>query len=361
MGSLLMERFRGLPAYVPGAHREGTDVLRLNTNESPYPPSAGVRAAVAAQIDSLQYYNDPDCTALLEALAALHGVSPDQVMAANGSDEVLYFAFMAFADGAHPIVLPDVTYGYYELFAAALGVPLRRVPLKADFSLDSRDYLDAEGMVVIANPNAPTGMAIPPEEVGCIAAANPGRVVLIDEAYVDFGAGSALPLIAQYDNLLIVRTFSKSRSMAGGRLGYALGASTLIAQLSVIRNAVNLYSVGRMTQAAGVAVCREDGYYRENCRRIIAAREYTAQALTARGFEVLPSLGNFVFARCRRMDAATLLAALAARGILVRHFDAPRTREYLRITIGTIEDMHRLVLTLDHILKEVDDHAQCAR
>ncbi|MGN0997812.1 MAG: pyridoxal phosphate-dependent aminotransferase [Candidatus Ventricola sp.] len=345
----LMARHRALPRYVPGTHEEDAEVVRLNTNESPYPPSPGVAQAVAGEIDRLQFYNDPDCTALRRAFARVLGVQPENVLAGNGSDEVLYWAFLAFADGTHPIALPDVTYGYYDLFAAAHGIPLHRIPLRADFSVNPEDYIGLNETIVLANPNAPTGLALPPAQVERIARSNPRSVLILDEAYVDFGADTCLPLMDACPNLLITRTFSKSRSLAGARLGFGIGCPALIAELETVRNAVNLYSVSRMAQAAGVASCREDAYYRDNCARIVRARAYTTQALRARGFTVADSLGNFVFARCAFMDAGALQEKLAARGILVRHWDAPRIGDYLRITIGTQAQMEALMAAIDDI------------
>ncbi len=347
--SFLLKRHQALPVYVPGDHEEGVGVIRLNTNESPYPPSPGVAAAVAEQIDSLQFYNDPDCTQIKAALAKTYGVTPKNVTVTNGSDELLYLAFMAFADGEHPIALPDVTYGYYDLFAAALDIPMERIPLRDDFTVDFSDYCGIGKMIVLANPNAPTGYALRIDQIEEIVKSNPQNVVLIDEAYIDFGAESALPLIQKYDNLLIVRTFSKSRSMAGARIGFGFGSERIIADIETMRNAVNLYSVSRMAQAAGVAALEENDYYMDNCRRIMNAREYTIRMLREQGFEVLPSLGNFVFARPSGMGAAALKAQLALRGILVRHFDKPRVRDYLRITIGTMAQMQALDAAIEMI------------
>jgi len=349
MTSFLLERHKNLPAYVPGDHAEGTEFIRLNTNESPYPPSAGVAAAIAGEVKSLGYYNDPDCTALRGALAQLYGVLPQQVIAVNGSDELLYFAFIAFCDETHPIALPDITYGYYDLFAATHGIPMVKIPLKEDFTIDYRDYLGIEKTIVFPNPNAPTGFALPLWQIEEIAKSNPKNVLIVDEAYVDFGAETALPLIEKYPNLLIVRTFSKSRSMAGARLGYGFAQESLIAQIETIRNAVNVYSVNRMTQAAGIAACKENDYYMENCRKIMEAREYTTNMLREQGFEVLDSLGNFVFAKPRGMGAAALKAQLAQRGILVRHWDKPRIRDYLRISIGTMQEMQALDAAIEMI------------
>ena len=345
----LMKRHAGLPAYEPGDHKEGDGFIRLNTNESPFPPSPGVAAAVAREIGSLQFYNDPDCTQIRRALAKSYGVTEKNVTVSNGSDELLYFAFMAFADETHPLVLPDITYSYYDLFAAALGVTIERIPLKDDFTIDYRDYCGVEKTIVLANPNAPTGYLLPLWQIGEIAGSNPQNVVIIDEAYIDFGGDSALKLIDQYENLLVVRTFSKSRSMAGARLGFGFGSERIIADIETIRNAMNLYSVNRMTQAAGVAALEENDYYMENCKRIVAAREYTTKMLREQGFEVLDSMTNFVFAKPRGMSAAALKEQLAQRGILVRHWDKPRVRDYLRITIGTMQQMQALDAAIEMI------------
>ncbi len=345
----LLEKHRGLPAYVPGDHEEGGGLVRLNTNESPYPPSPGVAKAIAGEVSKLGYYNDPDCAALRAALAGLYGVKPEQVIATNGSDELLYFAFLAFADENHPIALPDITYGYYDLFAAAHGIPLEKVPLKADFTIDYRDYLGIGKTIVFPNPNAPTGYAMPVWQMAEIAKSNPENVLIVDEAYVDFGAETCLPLIGEYPNVLIVRTFSKSRSMAGARLGYGFACESLIAELETMRNAINLYSVNRMTQAAGIAAVEENDYYMANCQRIIETREYTTKMLREQGFEVLGSKANFVFARPKAMNAKTLAVQLRERGILVRHWDKDRIRDYLRITIGAMQEMQALECAIEMI------------
>ena len=345
----LVNALRGLPRYEPGEHEEGEGFVRLNTNESPFPPSPGVAKAVAAQIDRLQFYNDPDCTALRAAFAQGIGVTPDCVLCGNGSDEVLYWAFMAFADATHPILLPDVTYSYYDLFASALCIPLERVPLKEDFTVNAADYCGAGKTVRRATQNAPTGYALPVSDIEEIVRSNPQNVVIIDEAYADFGAESCVPLIWRYPNLLVTRTFSKARSLAGARIGFAVGCPALIAELNRVRNAVNLYSVSRMAQAAGIAAIADNDYTLANCRKIVEARDYTTRMLRAQGFEVISSLGNFVFARPRAMSAAALAERLRERGILVRHWDKERIGDYLRITIGTMQEMQALEAAIEMI------------
>lgn len=343
MKSYLRENHRSLPAYVPGTHEEGNDVIRLNTNESPFPPSASVLEAIAAESTRLNFYNDPDCTDLIQALSRKEGVEPENLVVGNGSDQVLQLAFLAFAGPECPIVLPDITYSYYDLFAALYEIPLRRIPLREDFRICPADYSRAGGMIVFPNPNAPTGLALTRAEIAGILEANPDHVVLVDEAYVDFGAETVVPLIRTFPNLLVVRTFSKSGSLAGIRLGYGMGSPELIADLARIRNAVDLYGVNRLAQAAGAAACRDWSYYEQNCRRIMNSRTYTTEALGRLGFTVLPSQGNFIFARPAAVSAAFVREKLSERGILVRHFRGGRTEDWLRITIGTEAEMQQLV------------------
>ncbi|MBQ8092450.1 MAG: histidinol-phosphate transaminase [Clostridia bacterium] len=350
MKTFLMPVHRALPAYVPGTHEESGNVIRLNTNESPYPPSPEVLGAIASESSKLNFYNDPDCTVLIEALSAHLGVGTANILAGNGSDQILQLAFLAFADGDNPVTLPDVTYSYYDLFAALYGIPLRRIKLEPDFSMNPAAWQSAEGMLVFPNPNAPTGLALQRSEIEGMLQAHPDQVVLVDEAYVDFGAETAVPLIRQYPNLLVVRTFSKSGSLAGIRLGYAVGSESLIADLAKVRNAVDLYGVNRLAQAAGTAACRHWTYYEENCRRIVDARRETTEGLRALGFTVTDSLGNFVFVRPARISASDLQKRLMDRGILVRHFKTERTNDWLRITIGTMDEMKKLLDACREIL-----------
>ena len=300
-------------------------------------------------------YNDPDCAALHAALARENGVTPDCVLAANGSDEALYLAFLAYADEAHPICLPDVTYGYYALFAALHHIPIRRVPLREDFTVDLAAMARERGMIVLANPNAPTGLAVSPQEIDALCASDPGRIVLIDEAYVDFGAATCAGLIARRENLLVVRTFSKSRSMAGARLGYALACPARIAELARIHNAAGLYSVSAMAQAMGIAACQEDDYYRANCARIAASREYAAREMEGLGFLMTRSLGNFLFVRHPRLPGDALREGLARRGVLVRGIDAPRARDYCRISVGTRRQMETMIAAARDCLRAAEE------
>lgn len=353
MSRYFSPRYSMLVPYVPGEQPQDRRYLKLNTNESPFPPSPGVLAAVAEEAARLNLYSDPDARALRAKMAQTYGVTPDRVIVSNGSDEVLNFAFMAFSSDERPLVFPDLTYGFYPVFANLNRLPYTEIPVKDDLSIDPADYCGTgKKTVVIANPNAPTGRFLPLSEIEKIVSANPDGVVIVDEAYIDFGGESAVPLTDKYDNLLVVGTFSKSRSMAGARLGFAIGAPDLVADLNTIRNSVNPYNVNRMTLAAGVAALDDAAYYRENCEKIVAAREWTAAKLAALGFAVIPSTANFLFARHPAIGGRELYLTLKERGILIRHFDKPRIRDYNRITVGTKEQMRTLVASIETILKE---------
>lgn len=352
MSRYLIDKYQSLEAYTPGEQPRDMQYVKLNTNESPYPPAPGVVEAVQAEAGRLQLYSDPVCADLRDALAARYGVARENVFVSNGSDDILNFAFMAF--GSPRVYFPEISYGFYPVYAELHGIEARPVPLKADFSIDPTDYMALDGFVAIANPNAPTGMALGVAQIEDIVASNPGHVVLIDEAYVDFGAESSVPLTAKYDNLLVVQTFSKSRSMAGARLGFAIANAGLISDLERIKFSTNPYSVNRMTLAAGLATLKADDACMENCRRVISTREATVARLRQMGFEVLPSKANFVFARHPHADGGDLYRQLKARGVLVRHFDTPRIKDYLRITIGAPEQMEALFEKLEEILSGTD-------
>ncbi len=343
-----------LVPYTPGEQPRDRRYVKLNTNESPFPPPPEVAEAARAAAAEGNLYPDPRCTELRAALAASLGVIPEEVTVGNGSDEILNFAFLAFCDGAHPAVFPDVTYGFYPVFADLNGVPYRTVPLEEDFSVDPMKYAGTEGTLFLANPNAPTGIALSPEEVERILRRDPDRVVVLDEAYVDFGARTCVPLIRKYENLLVTRTFSKSRSMAGARLGYAAGQPELIRDLETVRYSTNPYNLDRATMASGIASLRNDAYNRENCRTVARVREEVRSELGALGFETTDSAANFLFARHPEMEGGALYRALRARGILVRHFDAPRISDYNRITVGTRDQMDVLVSALRAILTECE-------
>lgn len=342
----------GLTPYTPGEQPRERTYIKLNTNESPFPPSEKAIAAVAEATARLQLYSDPTCRALTDALAATYGVDPAEVICTNGSDEVLDFAFQAFCDKQIPAAFPDITYGFYPVFAARNGIPYVTVPLKDDFTLDIKDYFGIGKTVFIANPNAPTGIALTREQVRQILEANPDNVVVIDEAYVDFGAESCVPLIHTYPNLLVTQTFSKSRSMAGARLGFGIGSRDLITDLHTIRYSTNPYNVNSATMAAGVGVLADEAYTKSNCRTVMDNRAWTMKALSDRGFTMTDSKANFIFAAHPALDGKALYLALKERGILVRHFDSPRIADYNRITVGTMEQMQALIAAIDTVMKE---------
>lgn len=352
MSRFFSKRFASLEAYTPGEQPQDQQYVKLNTNESPYPPSPRTRAAVSdGELAALNLYPDPTGTRLRKTLAARYGVKPENVLLANGSDEVLSFAFMAFCDAETPVAFPDISYGFYPVYAALYGIEAQEIPLRDDFSVDVDAFCAARGMCVLANPNAPTGMALPLSEIERILASDPNRVVLVDEAYVDFGTQTALPLLERYENLLIVRTYSKSRSMAGARLGFALGSEALIRDLETIRFSTNPYNLNRLTLLLGEAAIADDAYYAENCEKIAQTREATAARLQALGFTLTPSMANFLFAKHPAISGEALYRGLKARGVLVRHFEKPRIADYVRITIGTPEQMDALFTAVEDILK----------
>ena len=353
MSRFFSEKYAALTPYVPGEQPRDMQYLKLNTNESPYPPIPAVVEAARVEAARANLYSDPTALALRQAVGARYGVSPDEVIAVNGSDEALNFAFMAFCDDRRPAVFPDITYGFYPVFARLNGVPYEEIPLRDDFTVDPEDYAARPGKTVfLANPNAPTGIFLPLAAVERIAASDPARVVVVDEAYVDFGGESALSLVPQYPNLLVVRTFSKSRSLAGARLGFAVGQAALIADLETIRNSTNPYNVNRMTLAMGKASLENDAVNMQNCETVAAVRDQTAEALRSLGFTVTDSSANFLFARHPAIGGETLYRKLKARGILVRHFSLPRIRDYNRITVGTAEQMKTFTAAVREILED---------
>ena len=352
MSRYLDAKYQPLVAYVPGEQPRDMQYVKLNTNENPYPPAPGVIEAVQAEAGRLELYSDPVCADLRDALAGRYGVNRENVFVSNGSDDILNFAFMAFGGSGDRAYFPDISYGFYKVYAELFGHAYCQIPLREDFSIDPTDYLALNGFIAIANPNAPTGLALSRAQIEDILQSNPEHVVLIDEAYVDFGAESCVELTAKYDNLLVVQTYSKSRSMAGARLGFAIANAALIADLEKIKFSVNPYSVNRMTLAAGLATLKADEYCMENCRRVVETRRKTVDRLRLLGFEVLDSRANFVFARRPGSDGGWLYRELKARGVLVRHFDTPRIRDYLRITVGTPAQMNVLFENLEEITKQ---------
>ena len=349
MSRFLKKQYQLLDAYTPGEQPRDAEYIKLNTNESPYPPAPSVvETMTAQQVEQLRLYSDPTAKELKEKLAGLYAVKPENVFVSNGSDEILNFAFMAF--GGQGVVFPEISYGFYEVYAGLYQLDYEKIPLDSDFALDFEKYCGKNKMVVIANPNAPTGMSIPVWQVEELLKSNPDSLVLIDEAYVDFGGETCLGLIETYDNLLVVRTFSKSRCLAGGRLGYAFANPAIIADLEKIKYSTNPYNVNRLTLLLGAATVDAEDYYREKCAEIIQTREWTKKQLEKLGFFVLPSDTNFLFAKTGRMDGGQLYETLKSRGILVRHFKNLKISQYNRITIGTKEQMEILINTLKEVL-----------
>ena len=352
MSRFLTNKLSGLTPYTPGEQPKDMLYIKLNTNESPFPPSESVREAVLEESRKLQLYSDPEVTRVREKIAQIYNVKPSQVIVTNGSDEVLNFAFMAFSDENNPVVFPDITYGFYPVFAELNQIPFTEIPLESDFTINPEDYMGINKTIVIANPNAPTGIELSLNQIENIVKSNPNNVVIVDEAYVDFGAQSAAGLVDVYDNLLVIQTFSKSRSMAGARLGFGLGNEKLISDLNTIRYFTNPYNVNRMTEAAGVAALKDNSYYMNNCKIIMENREWTVKELEKLGFEVLPSKANFVFAKSDKIDGERLYLELKKRGVLIRHFTKEKICQFNRITIGTKEQMQKLIETITEILQE---------
>ncbi len=352
MSRFFSEKYKELEAYTPGEQPKERKYIKLNTNESPFPPSPSVIEGARAEAERLMLYSDPECTPLVSKFSEVFGVDKDSVIMTNGSDEVLNFAFMAFSDADHPIVFPNITYGFYPVFAALNGIPYEEIPLKEDFSVDYRDYVGIGKNIVIANPNAPTGLTLSLSEIEGIVKSNPDNVVIIDEAYVDFGGESAIGLTKKYNNLLVTGTFSKSRSLAGARLGFGVACPELIADLNTIKYSTNPYNVNRMTMAAGYNALCDNDYYMDNCKRIIANRQFTKKALEDLEFSVLDSKANFLFAQSDRISGEELYKKLKAGGILVRHFGKKEIENFNRITIGTMDEMKALLSEIESILKE---------
>lgn len=339
--------------YTPGEQPADQQYVKLNTNESPFPPSPGVVEAVTrAQLEKLNLYSDPTCAALCGAIAKRNGLAPEQVIAGNGSDELLFFAFRAFCGAEQGAAYADITYGFYPVWAEFFHLQSSVIPLREDFTLNVDDYADFSGTVFIANPNAPTGMAVPVGDIRRLLEADPGRVVVVDEAYVDFGAESCVSLLRECDNLLIIQTYSKSRSLAGGRIGFAMGSAELIADLNRVKYSFNPYNVNRLSIVAGAAAMEDEAYFQTCTAAIQATRARSARELEELGFTVLPSAANFIFARCGRISGGELYRRLKAAGILVRWFDKPRISDYIRITIGSDEQMEQLTGTLKQLLEK---------
>ncbi|MGB9193196.1 MAG: histidinol-phosphate transaminase [Azonexus sp.] len=343
-----------LTPYVPGEQPKIANLIKLNTNENPYPPSPKVLAAIQAELGAdaarLRLYPDPSADLLKAAVARLHGVTPQQVFVGNGSDEVLAHVFMALLKHEAPILFPDITYSFYPVYCGLYGVDYVTVPLADDFSIDPADYMQPNGGIIFPNPNAPTGRLLGLAAIERILKANPDSVVVVDEAYVDFGGETAISLVDRHDNLLVVHTLSKSRSLAGLRVGFAVGHPALIEALERVKNSFNSYPLDRLAIAGAVAALDDAEHFERTRQAVIATRDTLTAELQSLGFDVLPSAANFIFARHPQRDAAQLAQALRALSIIVRHFRLPRIDQFLRITVGTDAECKALTQALRGIL-----------
>lgn len=345
------ELARGLSPYVPGEQPQIADLVKLNTNESPFGPSPrAIEAIRLAANDTLRLYPDPQSARLRDVLADFHGVEPEQVFVGNGSDEVLAHAFAGLLKQPEPVLFPDITYSFYPVYCRLLGVNHETVPLDAEMRIGIADYFGRGGAVIIANPNAPTGIALSRSDIEQLVSKRADAPVVIDEAYVDFGAETAIPLIRDHPNLLVVQTLSKSRALAGLRVGYAIGDCALIEALTRVKDSFNSYPLGRPAQAGAIAAIQDEAYFRQTLATIVENRENLTATLIRLGFDVLPSSANFIFARHPGHDGRVLSAALRERAVLVRHFSGPRVSDFIRITIGSKAELDRLTAALAEIL-----------
>lgn len=353
MSKYLSSRFASIEPYTPGEQPRVSGLIKLNTNESPFPPSPKVIDAVdREQVSRLNLYSDPVCADLINAVADELGVAPENIMPGNGSDEILAFAFEAFCDEAHQPVFADMTYGFYPVFCELFGLKPTIIPLDKDLKVVPDDYIGLDRPIFIANPNAPTGLALGLADIERIVSGN-DSIVLIDEAYVDFGAESAVSLTGRYDNLIVARTFSKSRNLAGARLGFAVADAGLITDLNKMKFSFNPYNINRLTSVAGIAAIRDRDYFNDCVGKIRAAREYTVSELEKRGFTTPESKANFIFPEHNAMPGEYYFKELRKRNILVRYFPAERSKNHVRITIGSFEQMKMLINGTDDILKQV--------
>ena len=342
---------RRVVPYTPGEQPQVTDVVKLNTNENPYPPSPSVRAILEDfEYGRMRLYPDPDSSVLVDAIAKRYNVKSSQVFAGVGSDDVLAIAFMTFFGSEKPVIFPNITYSFYDVWADVYRIPYKQIPLNSDFTINREDYITENGGIVIANPNAPTGVMETIENIEYIVKNNPDSVVIIDEAYVDFGGESCLPLVEKYENLLVVQTYSKSRSMAGMRIGFAIGSEKLIKYMNDVKFSINSYTMNPITQLCGAASMADEEYFRETVDRIIATRERSKARLADLGFVFPDSKTNFIFASPQKVSAQVIFEELKKRNIFVRYWNKPIICDYLRISIGTDEEMDRLFNALEEII-----------
>ncbi len=352
MSRFFSPKYSSLTPYTPGEQPQERKYLKLNTNESPFPPSPLAQRLARDAAGDCQLYSDPECRALVNTAAESFGVEKENLLFTNGSDEILNFAFMAFCDSEHPAVFPNITYGFYPVFAELNNIPYEEIPLKDDFSIDINDYIGINKTIFIANPNAPTGIALSKADIERIVASNPDNVVVVDEAYVDFGAESSLSLTKKYDNVLVCQTFSKSRSLAGARLGFGIGSKALINDLNTIKYSTNPYNINRMTMAAGIGALCDEEYFEKNCLKIAENREQTVRELQKLGFWMTDSKSNFIFAKSDKIGGKELYLSLKEKGVLIRHFETPLLKDYNRITVGSKEQMEEFIKTVREILEE---------
>ena len=347
------EYVRTVEPYVPGEQPNQPDMIKLNTNENPYPPAPGVVEALKNfDTDKLRLYPEPTCKVLVDAIADYYEIRSSQVFIGVGSDDVLAMIFMTFFNSKKPILFPDITYSFYDVWADMLRIPFETKALDDNFQIRKEDYYGENGGVVFPNPNAPTGILMPLSEIEDIIAHNRNVIVVVDEAYIDFGGESALPLIEKYDNLLVVQTFSKSRSLAGMRLGFAMGNEKLIRYINDVKYSFNSYTLNQTALSLGVQAIKDREYFEETCAKVIATREWTKQELKKLGFSFGDSMSNFIFATHERVPAKEIFEALREHNIFVRYFSKPRISNYLRISIGTQQEMERLTAFLAVFLGE---------
>lgn len=346
------DNVRKVVPYTPGEQPQNPNVIKLNTNECPYPPAPGVAKALQSfQADALRLYPDPAASDLTKALAAYYGVKQSEVFVGVGSDDVLAMIFMTFFNSKKPLLFPDITYSFYDVWADLFRIPYRQIPLNDEFEINKEDYIGKEcGGIIFPNPNAPTGVLVDLAFIEDIVKANPDVIVVVDEAYIDFGGISALPLIKKYDNLLVVQTFSKSRAMAGIRIGYAFGCEKLIKYLCDVKFSFNSYTMNRPALSLGIEAVRDDAYFKEIVGKIVNTREWVKKELKELGFVFKDSMSNFIFATHPDYDIVNIFEELRKRDIYVRHFNGERIRDYLRITIGTDEEMKILINTIKEIV-----------
>ena len=351
MSDLWENNVRKVVPYTPGEQPKETDIIKLNTNENPYPPSPRAEKVLREyESGRMRLYPDPDATVLVDALAERYGLKPSQIFVGVGSDDVISVAFMTFFNSQKPVLFPNITYSFYDVWADVYRIPYKTIPLTEDFRINAEDYKTENGGIIFPNPNAPTGVLEPLEKVEEIIKANPSSVVIVDEAYVDFGGESALGLIDKYENLLVVQTFSKSRSMAGMRIGFAMGSEKLIKYMNDVKFSINSYTMNPITQLCGAEAVKDEEYFKETVAKVIATREKTKKELSALGFSFPESKSNFIFASHKTKPAKEIFEALKERKIFVRYWNKPLINNYLRISIGTDSEMDRLFEALREIL-----------